>query len=178
MIKPLIPLAFCALAACSNSDGEPTSLQTAVSVLQGAGTSITPRFQALTTVPRPVLQIGLPDAGTSGNMLLEARNGDFEHYLSPNSASMTFNRGMLHRMIGFGDALMGTEVSGPLRLILTGQGGTADRIHSYLGGDDTTVFRTYRCVITPGGLEPVVLPHRRTTGAFDARKLQQRGSQV
>ena len=166
MMKRLFSMAFCVLAACSTSDGEPTGLQTAISVLDRTDDSVTPRFQALATTPRPIMQIGLIDAGTAGNMVLEARDGDFEHYLSPNAASMTFNRGMLHRMTGFGEALMATEVSGPLRLILSGQSGTADRIHSYLGGDDKIDFRTYRCVITSRGSDTVTLPNRSASATL------------
>lgn len=164
MMKRLISLAFLGFAACANSDGTPTSLQTAISTLQrDDDTTVIPRFAALTSTPRPVMQIGLIDAGTAGNMLLEARNGAFEQYLSPNGASMTFNRGMLHQSIGFGEALMATKVDQSLALVLRGQSGSADRIHTYLGGDDRQYFRTYRCVITNQGLRTVQLPNRSTS---------------
>lgn len=163
MNRHVLSAAALVLAACSGPGGQPTSLQEAYAVLTGDNGTVTPRFMALTGTPRPILQVGLPDAGTAGNMLLEARNGDFEHYLSPNAASITLNRGMLHNMFGFNEGLMATEVTEPLRLILAGQGGTADRIHTYLGGDDRTVFRTYRCVISPMGTQPVQLMNRTVT---------------
>ena len=163
MTRHLVSVAALLLAACSSPGGQPTGLQEAYTLLAGDDGTVTPRFAAIATTPRPILQVGLPDAGTAGNMLLEARNGDYEHYLSPNAASITLNRGMLHNMFGFGEGLMATEVSEPLRLILSGQGGTADRIHTYLGGDDRTFFRTYRCVISAQGNQPVQLINRTVT---------------
>lgn len=166
MIKRLCLLASFALAACASSDGEPTGLQTAVSVLQNDQDVVTPRFAALVSTPRPIMQVGLIDVGSSGNMLLEARNGPYEHFLSPNAASMTFNRGVLHQTYGFGETLVGTEVSQTVSLILNGRSGTADRIHTYLDGDDRQSFRSYRCTITNEGPRAVQLPNRNTIAQF------------
>lgn len=166
MIKRWILSAAVALAACSSTDGEPSGLQTAIAIAQGDDTTVTPRFAALGSAPRPLMQIGLIDAGTAGTMVLEARNGPYEHYLSPNAASMTFNRGMLSQTYGFGEALVGAEVTQSLSLILRGQAGAADRTHTYLGGDDRQVFRTFRCTIRPEGRRAVQLPNRNTTALF------------
>ncbi|MEL6641617.1 MAG: YjbF family lipoprotein [Pseudomonadota bacterium] len=166
MIKRFCLLAACVLSACTSSDGEPTGLQTALSVLQSDQDVVTPRFVALASAPRLIMQIGLIDVGSSGSMLLEARNGPYEHYLSPNAASMTFNRGMLHQTYGFGETLMGTDVSQSIALVLTGRSGTADRIHTYLDGDDRQTFRSYRCTISNEGLRAVQLPNRSATAQF------------
>ncbi|MEL6570939.1 MAG: YjbF family lipoprotein [Pseudomonadota bacterium] len=166
MIKRLLLCAAVVLSACSSSDGEPTGLQSALAIARGADTTVTPRFMALQGTPRPLMQIGLIDAGTAGTMVLEARNGPYEHYISPNAASMTFNRGMLTQTYGFGEALVGAEVSQSLGLILRGQSGSADRTHTYLGGDDRQEFRTFRCTLRPEGMRQVQLPNRNTTALF------------
>jgi len=106
------------------------------------------------------LQVGFIDAGASGNLLLELRNGPYEHYISPDASSIVLQNGILHSMYGFGEALMSVEVTDPYALIIGGRRGTADRIHTYLGGDDRTFFRTYRCAIGSQGPDTVVLPHR------------------
>lgn len=150
MIKRALTAAVLLFAACTNPGAEPTGIATSFSILAGDDAT-SPRFAAIATTPRPILQVGLLDAGTAGNMLLEARNGAFEHYLSPNAATITLNNGMLHGTLGLGEGLMATDVSEPLSAILRGQSGTTDRIHTYLSGDDRTDSRTYRCVITNRG---------------------------
>ncbi len=166
MIRPFLVCAGLVLTGCASSSGEPSGLQTAIAVAQGNDATVSPRFAALGTTPRPLMQIGLIDAGTAGTMVLEARNGPYEHYLSPNAASMTFNRGMLVQSYGFGESLVGAEVSEPLSLVLRGQSGTAERTHTYLGGDDRQSFRTFRCVIANEGTRSVQLPNRNTTAVF------------
>jgi len=164
MIRTLAFTAALALAGCSSGPLTPSSgIQEATAILSNNQDAISPRFAALAETPRPILQIGLPDAGTSGNMLLEARNGNFEHYLSPDASSITLNRGMLHNLAGFNEGLMATEVSDTLSLVMAGRSGTAERIHSYLGGDDRITFRAYRCRITDLGIEPVQLIDRTVT---------------
>ena len=150
MIRGAIAGAVILLAACTNPGAEPTGIATSVSVLAGNDDTI-PRFAAISASPRPILQVGLLDAGTAGNMLLEARNGAYEHYLSPNGANIVLRDGMLHSTLGFGEGLMATDVSEPLFAILRGQAATTDRIHTYLMGDDRTESRTYRCVLTNRG---------------------------
>lgn len=175
MIRQMLFAATAALAACANPGSEPSGIETSISVLQG-NDGITPRFQELTQTPRPILQVGLIDAGSAGNMLLEARDGPYESFLSPNSASITLNRGMLHAIFGFGEGLMATEVSEPLALVLRGQSGVADRIHTYLGGDDRTVARTYRCVISDLGPRSVALIDRTVSARLmreDCRNAEQ-----
>jgi len=160
MIRWLCIAATLIVSGCSSSGDEPTGLDTALELVQSNADSATPRFQALRGAARPIMQIGLIDAGTGGNMLLEARNGPYEHYLSPNAASMVFSDGLLHQIIGFGEALMAVEVSETKALLLSGRSGTADRTHTYLTGDDRSVFRSYRCVITNAGPASINLPHR------------------
>lgn len=162
MLRSLRVVAVLALAACSNAGGEPSGVQIGLNLLRGNEDVVTPRFQALAGAPRPIMQIGLIDAGTSGNMLLEARNGPYEHYLSPNAASMVFNEGILHQTIGFGEPLMAVEVSQVKSLLLAGRAGIADRTHTYLNGNDQQEFRSYRCIVSDAGVQSVALPDRTT----------------
>lgn len=159
MIKRFCVGAILFLAACTNPGAEPTGIQTSLSILAGDDT-VTPRFAALASAPRPILQVGLLETATAGNMVLEARDGGFEHYLSPNGASITLDNGMLHSMSGFPDGLMASDTSEPLFAILRGQTGTTDRIHTYLGGDDRVVSRTYRCVLTNRGDQTLTFMNR------------------
>lgn len=163
MIRYFCVAAALAVAGCASGGGEPSGIDTAVALVRGDAQAETARFQALRGSARPIMQIGLIDAGTGGNMLLEARNGPYEHYLSPNAASMVFNDGLLHQSFGFGEPLMAVEVAAVKALLLSGRAGTADRTHTYLTGDDRAAFRSYRCVITPAGTQTIDLPHRRAT---------------
>lgn len=156
MIKHFCFSAAVILAACTNPGAEPTGIATSLSLLAG-GDAISPRFTAIANSLRPVLQVGLLEAGTAGNMLLEGQNGTFEHYLSPNGGSITLNNGMLHSMFGFADGLMAADTSEPLSAILRNQAGTTDRIHTYLQGDDRAVSRTYRCVMSNRGTQSLTL---------------------
>lgn len=166
MIKKSILCLALFLAACGQQGGEPSALDQARELISGED-EITDRFAALTTTPRPILQVGLIDAGTSGNMLLELRNGRYEHYLSPDASSIVLEDGILHSMFGFGEGLMGVEVSENRALIMSGQNGWAERIHTYLGGDDRTTFRTYRCAIANQGADEVAL----LRGTITARRM-------
>jgi len=49
------------------------------------------------------------------------------------------------------------EISENRALVFSGRNGWADRIHTYLGGDDRTTFRTYRCAIANQGSDEVAL---------------------
>ena len=144
------------LAACSSQSNEPSAFEQAQSLFT-QDELVTNRFAAIAQTPRPILQVGLIDAGTSGNMLLEARDGRYERYLSPDASSIILEDGFLHSMFGFGEGLMGVEISENRALVFSGRNGWADRIHTYLGGDDRTTFRTYRCAIANQGSDEVAL---------------------
>jgi len=166
MIKRTILGLALLLGACGQQSGEPSTFDQARALIVG-GDDITDRFTALAQTPRPILQVGLIDAGTSGNMILEQRDGRYERYLSPDASSIILEDGILHSMFGFGEGLMGVEVSENRALIMSGQNGWADRIHTYLGGDDRTTFRAYRCAIANQGADEVAL----LRGTITARRM-------
>jgi len=118
-----------------------------------------PRFNALLREPRPMLQIGLVNAGMQSRMVQESVDGPFVRYLSIDRASIILEHGLLHSLFGFGEGLMGADLSQVLRLVRTGQTGVAVRRHTYLTGADETIVRQFTCTISDQGESSVDTVH-------------------
>lgn len=116
-----------------------------------------PRFTALFNEPRPILDIEFIDLGVAGKLILEQQDGDFARYLSADLGGIVLQNGMLHSIYGFGEPLVGAELSQPLALVLAGRPGQADRFHTYVDGEDQTVRRTYRCEVAVQGVQDIAI---------------------
>lgn len=146
---------FC-LTACS-SDREQLSFALASSYFSSGEFVAPPRFTNLFAQPRPVLDIEFIDLGVAGKLILEQQDGPYARYLSADLGGIVLQRGLLHSLYGFGEPLVGADLSQPLSLILAGRGGVADRFHTYIDGEDRAQRRTYRCEISDAGPREVVL---------------------
>lgn len=119
------------------------------------------RFAQLFDQARPVLDIEFVDLGVAGKLVLEQQDGQYSRYLSADLGGIVLQNGVVHSMFGFGEPLAGAELSEPLRLILAGQSGQADRFHTYIDGENRAVTRTFYCQITALGSRDVVLENRQ-----------------
>lgn len=146
MIRFLLLLFAMLMSSCS-SDPERSNLGAATSYFAPDEYSPPLRFTALLNEPRTVLDIEFIDLGVAGKLILEQQDGDYARYLSADLGGIVLQNGMLHSIYGFGEPLVGAELSQPLALVLVGRTGTADRFHTYLDGEDRAVRRTYRCEI-------------------------------
>ena len=144
------------LAGCSSGQ-ERLSLDAATSYFT-PGEFVSPaRFTALLNESRPILDIEFVDLGVAGKLILEQQDGNFARYLSADLGGIVLQNGMLHSIYGFGEPLVGAELSQPLALVLAGRAGQADRFLTYVDGEDRTVRRTFRCEVGVQGLRDVEL---------------------
>lgn len=149
-------LATFLIQACS-TDTEQSSVARASNYFSPGELVPPPRFVGLFNRPRPVLEIELVDLGVSGKLILEQQDGPYARYLSADLGSIILQRGLIHSIYSFGESLVGADLSQPLALVLATQAGVADRIHTYLDGEDRAISRNYRCDIAVQGVRDVDL---------------------
>ena len=77
--------------------------------------------------------------------------------IAADGSQLMFDRGVLVGSRGFGYDLMASEVSQSVALIRALRPGHATRLMTLIDGDDRAVTRTFRCEITPGEAESVVI---------------------
>lgn len=160
MIRFMLTVVSFCLGGCS-SDAERSTLDAATSYFVSGEYVPASRFTALFNGPRPTLEIEFVDLHVAGKLILEQQNGDYARYLSADLGGIVLQNGMLHSIYGFGEPLVGAELSQSLALVLTGQSGQADRFHTYLNGEDQAVRRTFRCEIDVQGSRDVDLLTKR-----------------
>lgn len=144
--KALLMIVLCLNVGCSLSGNPETN-----AVLETLGLrereEFSPRYLSLIKSKAPVLQIGFPNARIGGGaLLLESRANGFEYWLSPEGAQVVLQNGVLHGLRGFGEGLLASELSNPIKHIRNLRSGVSDRFHTYLDGNDQATTRTYRCV--------------------------------
>ena len=126
------------------------------------------RFQALRQAGQgPARDVRIEGTGVRGGFLREARRGTKETWLGTDGVTLTFDRGVLAGTAGFGAALQAADVAPTASAVLAGRSTQVERVHSLLGGDDTTVLRAFVCDIRVAGSETITLD----TGATGTRKM-------
>jgi hypothetical protein len=117
-----------------------------------------PRFTPLLQSPQAyALQATLVDSGVQGGFLLESRRGTIESWLGNDGIGLTFDRGLLHGTRGLNAGLLASDVTDTAALVLSGRAGMADRIMTYLDGNDRAQIRAYRCEIKSQGPQALTL---------------------
>lgn len=142
------------VAGCTNQSGDYETLSV---MLAPTRQPVPARVQALVDGGAPQLQVGFPQSGRSGTMLLEQRRGRAETWISVDGATLITERGMLTGTRGLGAGLMAADISQSLALVLSGRPGRSLRFHSYLTGNDEIVTRSYSCRIEDRGARKVNL---------------------
>ncbi|MBY6059432.1 YjbF family lipoprotein [Leisingera daeponensis] len=116
-----------------------------------------PRANALASI-RPIpsrLEVGFPTRDLSGVMLLETERDGVQTWLTADGATITLEEGFLTSVKGFGSGLAASDVRQSADLVLARQPGTAERLHSFLNGNDQIELRAYKCEVEPMGAETV-----------------------
>lgn len=150
-------IAFAVFAACDNSPAENDQITDALVARVAGPAPTSARFRALQRLQPETLQVGFLSRGVVGAVLLDQRDGAFETWLSPDRATITFENGLLHNTRGLGAGLLATELSQSSALVRSRQEGFADRLMTFLNGNDVAVTRTFRCAVSVVGPRDVTL---------------------
>ncbi|MGR3804067.1 YjbF family lipoprotein [Marinibacterium profundimaris] len=149
----LAPVCVAALFACTNTTDD---FAVATTALFGPG-EVDPRVAALQQNDPTYLKMALLDFDTGSLIVLEARNGEYETWLTSEGSSITTRSGFLQSTRGLGQGLMAADVSEPMAMVRSGAEGQSVRFHSYLDGNDEIEIRTYVCDIENRGQDVVQL---------------------
>lgn len=156
-MKRLCLALLCLLAAaCGEAQDDLDLLRGA---LQPDAPRFHPRASALASV-RPIpprLEVSFPSRGLSGVMLLETERAGVQTWLTADGATITLQQGFLTSAKGFGSGLAASDVRQSAGLVLAVRGGTAERFHSFLNGNDQIELHAYRCEVTRLGADSIFL---------------------
>ena len=139
--------------SCTNTSDD---FVVATSSIFGAA-GIDPRVAVLQQGDATYLKLALLKFDAGSLVVLEARDGEYETWLTSEGSSITTRAGFLQATHGLGQGLLAADVSEPMAMVRSGAEGTAIRFHSYLDGNDEVVIRTYVCDIENRGQDIVEL---------------------
>jgi hypothetical protein len=127
--------------------------------LQPSARPLHPRANALaSTRPIPArLEVAFPTRDLAGVMLFETERENVQTWLSADGATITLEQGFLTSAEGFGSGLMASDVTQSRRVVLASQGGSVERFHSFLNGNDQIELHAYRCEVIPSDTENIFL---------------------
>ncbi|MBL4813133.1 MAG: YjbF family lipoprotein [Rhodobacteraceae bacterium] len=97
---------------------------------------------------RLLLLAELPELGLSATLAQVAHNGAVEVWTTADGVTLSLNNGVLVATRALGYDLISADVSGTLAALNGGGGADYPRIHSYLGGNGQTVFRSFICSLS------------------------------
>ena len=143
------------LIGCSNNPNVRNEYAGVTAWMQGQKPEFAPRFIERLRDNAQTLQIAFVQRGVSSNLLLEREQGAFTYWISVTGAHIVLESGMLHSTRGIGEGLLASETRETFALVSAMQSGDANRFHTYLDGNDRTVTRTYRCLVTNDGPQDV-----------------------
>lgn len=118
----------------------------------------------LDQVEEPLLLAEIPDMNVAATLVVQSERGDVRTWITGDQVSLAFSDGVLVGTRGLGQDLMSADVT-RTRQVLNGAPGTSYylRFHSYLDGENQTVFRSFQCRVTAMKDEIVTLFERRYT---------------
>lgn len=117
-----------------------------------------PRFAALVADRSvPALILTVESRVQTGRLLLESRINGVDTWLSSDLSAIMLEQGMMQGTRGLGSELFAADLSEPMRLILSGQTGYSDRLHSNLTGNDQIKTTTFRCLVETEGSSVISL---------------------
>ena len=83
-------------------------------------------------------------------MGLVARNGTHETWRASDGRGVVLFAGILTSTHGLGHDLFSADVSDLVLLIENRRGGSVERIHRYIDGENKVFLKAYRCLVTAG----------------------------
>lgn len=143
------------LSGCTSYSTEPNRVEMIRAGLGKAAPAAIPRFAALAETPTDALQIAITQQQRSAVLLRESRVQGIETFLSPNGVGLMLDAGIVVGTRGLGEGLLGSDVSETRALVLARRGGSADRLMTYLDGNDRAVTRSFRCSVSDAGDQPL-----------------------
>ncbi len=109
----------------------------------------------------------IPDLGAGGLLRISGTNNGVIAWRTFDGISISLDNGVLVSTRGLGFDLMSADVSGT-RAALAGATGEYSLHHSYLDGENQTVFRSFLCTMPPPASETIdVFDRNYATLRFD-----------
>ncbi|MCO6382907.1 YjbF family lipoprotein [Oceanicola sp. 502str15] len=106
------------------------------------------RFTQMVQSGRPLMQVTVQRKELAGFAVREVQRDGVDTYMSADGIALKLRDGFLVGTAGFGGDMLGSNVSDSMALILRRRGGTAERFHTFLNGENQAVTRTYLCVVS------------------------------
>lgn len=161
---------FVGLASCGPLQESNKTASTFVDLFQNVGQRAigndSPAPAAAPTLSRAfidaqeteLLRVSIISREATGLIGLGGRNGSIETWFSPEGLSFSFDEGLLVGTRGFGDDLMGADVSGAISSF--NGGGNHLRIQDFLNGLGQIERRSFRCETVATKREEITIVER------------------
>ncbi len=104
--------------------------------------------------------VSVPALRAQGYAVPSARVGSVTTWRTADSATFSFDRGVIVSTRGLGDDLMGADVRQSIAASTGGAGDWAPRINGYMNGEYQSYFMTFQCRRSATQSEQVVLGDR------------------
>ena len=156
-----------ALTGCGNMNEGVSPFKVAGEIVTGlVGASDSPEGAPAPALTREVieaqdtelLRVSIISREATGLIVFGGRNGDNVTWLSPDGLGLTFNNGLLAGTRGFGDDVMGSDLSGAIASL--DGGGNHTRTLDFLNGLSQIERLTFQCVTTETGREDLTIVER------------------
>lgn len=109
---------------------------------------------------QPLLLSKIEDLG-GGTMIIAGRRAGVVTWRTTDFVNVSYRDGLLIATRGLPGDLMSADVSGTRAALTGGPVQDYPRFATYLGPDDETLFRSFRCNMTNAGSDPVISFGRR-----------------
>lgn len=151
IIQAVAAVALTVLAACGPMAPEHSFSATVVSLIRGGdsgqsgqvGLGARPSREQIEAQPLDLLRVSIISLEATTVMALAGTNGTKTTWFSAGNLSVSFEDGLLIGSRGFGDDLMGADVSGAIQSLSSG--GNHMRTLSFLNGLGQIEEVSYRC---------------------------------
>lgn len=146
------------LAGCASEDQVfARSVQKLTGTDPGA-TQSRARFETLVASGAPTLIAAVESSGQVSFLARSALRGGVGTWVTPDNVGLLLQGGFLAGTRGLGSDLVSADISQVQALVLARRAGQAQRFHTYLDGENQTVFRSYQCTVIPQGMRDITLP--------------------
>ena len=129
-------------------------------LLQGDAPS--ERFVALFDEQAPAVELLFLRTQSVSRLLLSHENAGVLTWMSIEGATLRTRNGFIVGTNGFFEGLQAAHIDAVARLVLAERTGQAERLHTYLDGNNDISIHSYRCDIRPTGNEMVTIKGQTT----------------
>lgn len=166
MFRPFVAaaaLAALALAGCS-SDPSTAQLLSRANLLDRSTPTPAPAFIAAFGTPAPRYAAAVesqPEAIAVFIRQTLSESSGVGTWIGPDGSMLLFDDGVLVGSRGFANDVMASDVSQSAALVQGLGTGYATRLMTVLDGEDRAVTRAFKCLVSPGGIDPVQIGSQR-----------------